>query len=365
MFSRRLDILAPTPKAAAQLATVAWCMLVVITAPAFLFTGQVVGAEWFTVLWGAFGALLLTAPLYFLTRLSIGKPLWLALPWALAVLVVVAVGQSIVDFAGQFFVHYWATTRIPDLSAQSVFLVTVIYFLIDVCLVAMFLIAGAMGRIHIRERELAEAEVRRLDTELHMLRLQLNPHFLGNSLNVISSLILTGRAAEANRMTEGLADFLSATMEMGATQISLGDELETVESYLELESARFGARLTVEIHAEPAHRALIVPSFVLQPLVENAIKHGVEASAGPSIVRIDARTEGGALLLSVENRGGTGAAEPMRRPGHGIGLANTRARLALLFGDQGTLETGPIENGYRATIRLPAHAAGARLSDAA
>lgn len=364
MFSRKLEILAPTPKAAAQLATVAWIMLLAITMPAFLFTGQVVGAEWFTVFWGALGALLLTAPLYFLLRLSIGKPIWLAALWAIAILAAVSIAQSVVDFAGQFFVHLWAPTRIPDMSPQSLFMATLIYFLTDVCLVAMFLIAGTMNKILIRERELAEAQVRRLETELHMLRLQLNPHFLGNSLNVISSLILTGRAAEANRMTEGLADFLSATMEMGATQISLGEELETVESYLELESARFGERLGVEIHAEPAHRALSVPSFALQPLVENAIKHGVEASSGPSIIRITARTEGDALLLSVENQGDAGPTEPTRRPGHGIGLANTRARLALLFGEAGALEAGPIENGYRATIRLPARHSE-RLSDAA
>lgn len=365
MFSRKLEVPAPSSKEAAQLATVAWLLVTAISLPAFLFTGQVVGAEWFTVFWGAIGAWLLTIPIYFFVRLAVGKRLWLIVPAGLAVLVAIALLQMALDYGGQFLVHIWAPTRIPDTSVPSLYMVTVIYFLIDACIVALFLITGTTNKIRIRERELAEAQVRRLETELHMLRLQLNPHFLGNSLNVISSLILTGRTAEANRMAEGLADFLSATMELDATQISLDDELETVEAYLELESARFGDRLTVEIEAEPAHRALIVPSFVLQPLVENAIKHGVEASIGPSSVRIAARTEGDTLLLAVENRGGTGAVEPARRPGHGIGLANTRARLALLFGEEGALETGPIDNGYRATIRLPARATGDRLSDAA
>ncbi|MCX8477647.1 MAG: histidine kinase [Sphingomonas sp.] len=365
MFSRKLEILAPTPKEAAQLATVAWLIVTAISLPAFLFTGQVVGAEWFTVFWGAIGAWLLTAPIYFLVRHAIGRPLWLAVPAVLAALVAIALVQMALDYGGQYLVHLWAATRIPDTSIPSLFMVTVVYFLIDACVVALFLITGTMNKIRIRERELAEAQVRRLETELHMLRLQLNPHFLGNSLNVISSLILTGRTAEANRMAEGLADFLSATMALDATQISLGDELETVEAYLELESARFGERLTVEIHADAAQRARIVPSFVLQPLVENAIKHGVEASPGPCTVRIAARSEEGALLIAVENRGEAPAAGSPGRPGHGIGLANTRARLALLFGDEGVLETGPIENGWRAAIRLPARASDGRLLAAA
>jgi two-component sensor histidine kinase len=365
MFSRKLEILAPTPKEAMQLTTVAWFIVTAITTPAFVITGQVVGAEWFTVFWGAIGAWLLTAPIYFAVRGSADKPLWLVVPGALAALVAVSLAQMAADFGGQYLAHLWAATRMPDTSPQSIFLVTVIYFLIDACIVALFLITGTMSRIRMRERELAEAQVRRLETELDMLRLQLNPHFLCNSLNVVSSLILTGRATEANRMAEGLADFLTATM-AGAAQISLREELDTVECYLELETARFGDRLTVSIDTGNVDDALMVPSFLLQPLVENAIKHGVEAHSGPSVVRISARVEGDALLLSVENRGDAPAAgrAPVR-PGHGIGLANTRARLALLFGDEGALESGAIENGYRATVRLPARQAEGRMRDAA
>lgn len=361
---RTLDIVAPAFREAAQLSVVLWAAVMSVIVPGILVSGQMASpGEWITLLWGTLAALALTTLIYAAVRWAVGRPLWIAIPFGIVTLLATALMQAAADYAGQFAVHAFLPTRIPDHSAQSVLLVTVIYFLIDACTAALFVIAGTLRKIRLRERQLAAAAVAGLETELNMLRLQLNPHFLCNSLNVVSSLILTGRPDEANRMTEGLGDFLRATME-DSREVQLADELETVERYLELEGARFGERLAIDIDAGEDTGDLVVPSFLLQPLVENAIKHGVEASAGECALDIAARRDGDTLLLVVENRGGTYRAPAPGRQGHGIGLTNTRARLEMLFGGAASLEGGPIEGGYRAAIRLPLTPADA-LRDAA
>lgn len=352
-MSPTLEIVAPAPREAAQLTIVLWAAALSVIVPGIAVSGQMAGlGEWITLIWGTLAAILLASLIYLALRWASGRPLWIALPLGVAALLVTALLQMAADFGGQFFVHAFMDTRVPDHSPQSLLLVTVIYFLIDGCTAALFVILGTVRRIRLREQELAAARVAGLESELHLLRLQLNPHFLCNSLNAISSLILTERIAEANQMVEGLSGFLRATMDLDTGMVALADELETVERYLELEGARFGNRLTVTIAAEPEMLGQPVPSFLLQPLVENAIKHGVEAMAGDSTLAIAARREGDALLLTVENRG-AGPRHAPSRPGNGIGLANTRARLGMLYGTAARLEGAPIEQGYRATIRLP------------
>ncbi|NYT41578.1 histidine kinase [Sphingomonas sp. R-74633] len=337
-----------------QLSMVLWAAVLSVIVPGMIFSGQLVGfGEWVTLLWGTIAAMVLVALPYAALRWAIGKSMWLTLPAGLAVLTVTSVLQMAADYAGQFTTHEFLATRLPDHSAQSLLLVSTIYFLIDACNLSLFVIAGTIRRIRERERALAEAEVARLEARLIMLRLQLNPHFLCNSLNVVSSLIMTGRAAEANAMTEGLANFLQASMDVETQQLPLAEELETVERYLEIEGARFGARLEIAMDMAAELAAVPVPSFLLQPLVENAIKYGVEAMSGASEIAIRADRDGEMLVLTVENRSeGENAAHPGRE-GHGIGLANTHARLEMLYGDAASLESGAIDQGYRATIRLP------------
>lgn len=352
-MTRTLEIVAPAPREAAQLTVVLWAAAMSVIVPGIAVSGQMAGlGEWITLIWGTLAAILLASLIYVALRWAAGRPLWIALPLGIAALLGTALLQMAADYGGQFFVHAFMDTRVPDHSPQSVLLVTVIYFLIDGCTAALFVILGTVRRIRLREQELAAARVVQLETELHLLRLQLNPHFLCNSLNAISSLILTNRIGEANQMVEGLSGFLHATMDIDTGMVPLADELETVERYLELEGARFGERLRVTMSAAPDTLGHAVPSFLLQPLVENAIKHGVEASAGGATIDISARREGGTLLLAVENRG-AGVRDASPRPGHGIGQANTRARLEMLYGTEARLEGAPMEDGYRAAIRLP------------
>ncbi|MBV9931995.1 MAG: histidine kinase [Alphaproteobacteria bacterium] len=224
---------------------------------------------------------------------------------------------------------------------------------------------GLLGTIYVilhthaamRDRELQLAEARSLaqTAQLTALRLQLNPHFLFNTLNAISSLIVTGRARQGEAMLGKLCDFLrtALTAETNGAN-SVGEELETLQTYLEIEAIRFGDRLTVEFAAAEAVVDLPVPSFILQPLVENAVKYAVAPTSEPVIVRVGARRDGCELVLSVSDNGRTAAAAAAGKPsGTGVGLENTRRRLDVLYGRKARLETIAYDDGFTAVIRLP------------
>ena len=203
------------------------------------------------------------------------------------------------------------------------------------------------------EAEAARAEADAARAEAAALRLQLNPHFLFNTLNSISSLVALDRKEEAEQMIQSLGEFLRASLHADPmADVTLSEEIETIDAYLEIESARFGERLAIEIDIAPGASEAPVPNFILQPLVENAIKHGVAAVKGPATLTVSAREADGALVLAVVNtRDPDGAADD--RSGTGIGLANIRQRLAIRYAGRAALESGPIADGWRAEIRLP------------
>jgi sensor histidine kinase YesM len=219
---------------------------------------------------------------------------------------------------------------------------------------------GLLGSIYVilqtnavmRERELQLVEARALaqTAQLTALRLQLNPHFLFNTLNAISSLIVTGRNQAGEAMLSKLCDFLRTALAAdGSGTTSLGEELESLQTYLDIEAIRFGDRLTVEFACPEELADVPVPNFILQPLVENAVKHAVAPTSRPVIVRVAARKDSGDLLLSVSDNGGS----PVTSGGTGVGLANTRRRLEVIYGVRGRLETIAHEEGFMAIIRLP------------
>jgi two-component system LytT family sensor kinase len=203
-----------------------------------------------------------------------------------------------------------------------------------------------------RERELAASQLQGqlARAQLQALRMQLNPHFLFNALNSISMLVRGGRNPEAVRMLAGLGDLLRGVLEEDRpSEVPLRDELQFLERYLEIEQIRAG-RLKVTMHVAPETMDARVPNLILQPIVENAIRHGIARSSTASLVEIGARRENGSLLLSVRDDG-PGMAEDGRE---GVGLRNTRARLAGMYGDAQALELANAEEGgARVTIRLP------------
>jgi len=211
---------------------------------------------------------------------------------------------------------------------------------------------------------LAERERRRRteslahEARLRALRLQLNPHFLFNTLNAISTLVADGRAAEANRMLARLSDFLRATLERTEThEIPLSQEIDFACQYLEIEEARFGGRLRVDIAIEPGTETALVPPLILQPLVENAVRHAIQLREGGGAIAITVERREQWLTLGVADDGpGVEAGEP----GHGVGLTNTRQRLAELYGAGAELLLSRgSRGGLAVSVRLPFRPAAA------
>ncbi len=209
----------------------------------------------------------------------------------------------------------------------------------------------AFERSRAAERRALEAQVSAREAELRALRAQLNPHFLFNSLNSINSLI-GGDPEGARRMCEGLGDFLRRTLNLGTRDaVPLSEELALVDRYLAIEQVRFGARLTVERAIEPGAENCRVPPLLLQPLVENAVKHGVSSRVEGGTVRIEARREAGLLLIAIENPVDEDA--PAKK-GEGLGLENVRRRLTVLGGRDASLDARRNGSQYRVQLSLAA-----------
>jgi hypothetical protein len=202
-------------------------------------------------------------------------------------------------------------------------------------------------------RELAQAQATAQHAQLAALRYQLNPHFLFNTLNAISAMIVTRRNDEAELMTDKLSSFLRSSLASDPTDlVPLDQELTLIEDYLEIESIRFGERLHVEIDCASDACGVPIPSFLLQPLVENAIKYGVAPSREPVNIRVIGRRVGDDLVVTVEDDG-RGAGAAVKTGGAGVGLDNIRQRLAALYGDAASLTADARTPGFMATIRLP------------
>ena len=204
--------------------------------------------------------------------------------------------------------------------------------------------------------QLVEAESLARDAQLRALRYQLQPHFLFNTLNAISTLVLDDRKRDATRMIARLADLLRNTIEAPDTHmVSLEDELLLVEQYLAIEQVRFGERLRTTFDNAPATLEAMVPRMLLQPLVENAIRHGIAPLLEGGSILIASRVEASMLCLRVVNDGpesDSAKSHEIRRDG--VGLANTRARLQQLYGSEQLLETRYHQTGeFEVFIAIP------------
>jgi LytS/YehU family sensor histidine kinase len=216
---------------------------------------------------------------------------------------------------------------------------------------ALHYLLGAFAASQEAERRALELEVASREAELRALRAQLHPHFLFNSLNSINALI-AARPEEARRLCVRLGDFLRRSLLVGSREtIPLAEELDLAEQLLSIERVRFGDRLSHEIRASEEARACLVPPLVLQPLIENAVTHGIAQLLDGGCVKVAAERRGGDLVLGVENPRDPDS--PGRR-GAGIGLSNVRRRLAALHGEDADLRVVPSAGAFRVEVRMPA-----------
>ncbi len=225
------------------------------------------------------------------------------------------------------------------------------------CLLGIVLAVEYYGRVRAQELHAAQLNAQLADARLEALAAQLHPHFLFNTLQGISTLIHRDPAA-ADAMLAQVSELLRRTLRRGGShEIPLREELELLRLYLGIVERRFADRLTVTIEIDPGLDAALVPHFILQPLVENALNHGVARQAGAGEVRISARRTGENLELVVTDDGPAQADAPGVPASVGIGLSNTRRRLAQLYGKDQVLEAGARpEGGFSVTVRLPWHA---------
>jgi hypothetical protein len=216
------------------------------------------------------------------------------------------------------------------------------YWLVSTLALQIVIYIGIVAAAHAvvyyeRSRERDQLATRLADMRLQLLAMQLQPHFLFNTLNTIAELVHE-EPDVADSMITGLSDLLRRTMDLGPTQeIPLGAELDLLGCYLDIQKARFGDRLRVTIAVADEARTASVPVLLLQPLVENAIRHGLAERVSSGRIAIDARRDGSRLLVTVTDDG-AGAKAPGTSRGERVGLGNTRARLEALYGADQRLE---------------------------
>lgn len=291
-----------------------------------------------------------------LVREHLGSRVWLHLFGALLLCVA---------WAGMGTLIRWAIFPAPANASTSAYLrqfVSWIFTTLPFGVGVYFALVGIEHSLYyfqqVREREMQAAQLsaQLAEAQLNALQMQLNPHFLFNSLNAITVLVRDKDTESASRMLELLSDVLRQVLRSDTGhETTLAKELEFLGRYLEIEQVRFSDRLRPQIQIGAEVSKALVPVFLLQPLVENAIRHGIAMRADAGVLEIAAQREGDQLILTVRDDGAdvSSSGQLYAAAGTGIGLANTRARLQTLYGEAASLETGYADQrGFVATVRL-------------
>jgi hypothetical protein len=306
----------------------------------------------YALTWAAFTPLVLAAG----RRRPLGAgPLWQSIAPHLGRMVLVAPAQIITTYTA----HYLGLTVLgvrPPVTLVSWLVglqAGVVWGTLTGCLY-YWLILGVQAafvyqRMYQEQRVTsAELEGRLAEARLEALRLQVHPHFLFNTLNAISAYV-EADPDRARRMIARLGELLRRTLDQGTSaELPLARELDLIAPYLEIQRIRFGERLSIEVDVPEAAAAGLIPTLMLQPLIENAVEHGVSRRTDGAWVRLRAVRVGDRMQLEIADNGPGPAGN-----GNGIGLANTRARLAGLYGSKGRLHLIGAAEGTVVTIDLP------------
>ena len=222
----------------------------------------------------------------------------------------------------------------------------------------LFLVGLSLALVYRRESEArtldaAHLETRLVEAQLQALQRQLHPHFLFNTLNTISGLMRTDVNA-ADQMMDRLAELLRATLYAGEVQeVTVREELDLLQKYVGIEETRFGPRLTIQIHAAAEALDAKVPVLLLQPLVENAVRHGIAPHARPGVVEVHASRAGDRLCLTIRDSGHGVPQDRLALLNSGIGLTNTRARLQHLYPEHHEFAFTNVDDGFCVTVEIP------------
>jgi two-component system, LytTR family, sensor histidine kinase AlgZ len=231
-------------------------------------------------------------------------------------------------------------------EADRLFFIGILLFILAAAVHYLLLMAEESRQV---EKRALELQVLAREAELRTLRSQIDPHFLFNSLNSISALT-SQDAAGARRMCQLLADFLRRSLQLAAREsISFGDELKLAENFLDIERVRFGDRLNLDQQVSPDCNSCLVPPLLIQPLIENAVTHGIAPMVEGGTLKIRAARSGSSLEIIVENP----FDEEARHAGTGLGLQNVRDRVKRMFGDDGRVDVQRADRLFRVTLRFP------------
>ncbi|HZP68165.1 MAG TPA: histidine kinase [Rudaea sp.] len=240
----------------------------------------------------------------------------------------------------------------PNLFHYIWYFVSMLYLLLSWS--GMYFGIKSSRQLQAQKEAALKAQAMAHEAQLKMLRYQLNPHFLFNTLNAISTLVLDNRPQTANGMVGSLSAFLRYSLDSDPVQrVTLAQEIDATNLYLGIEQLRFGERLRVKMRIDDDTRDALVPSLILQPLIENAIKHAVSKREEGGTIEIETRRDGDALAITLRDDG-PGCAPDASRNGRGVGLANTRERLRVLYGVHQQFTIANHEpHGLEIGIRMP------------
>jgi len=229
---------------------------------------------------------------------------------------------------------------------------------------AFYIAMGAQRAVLGAQRRAAEAESAAQSAQVRALRYQVNPHFLFNTLNSLSSLVMTGRPERAEGMLLALSTFFRTSLSLDPTaDVSLAEEIDLQRLYLDIEKARFPDRLHVEIEVPEGLEQARLPALILQPIVENAIKYGVSKSRKAVLIRVEARHLGDKrMIVEISNRLKNGGKEDLPAATHegtGLGLTNVCQRLEARWGSRASCRFGPMSGGgYKVSLTMPVETNG-------
>ena len=303
------------------------------------------------ILAAAASGFLFSAPLRYLYRRLWGRrPALVIAGVLLAAWLTALVWRAVINYSYGHFVGEWMEGE----PWHSIFAGTLSSTYLLVCWSGLYFGIKYYEMLQQQREAALQASALAQEAQVKMLRYQLNPHFMFNTLNAISTLILDGQGKVANEAVGKLSEFLRHTLDQDPMKkVTLRQELDALDLYLGIEKLRFAERLRLEFDVEDAAQQALVPSLILQPLIENALKFAVAPREEGGRLRLEAHTDGGVLRLVVQDDGPGLPVGVNLGEGRGVGFRNTRERLAVLYGSHQKIAVRFARPGLRVEIEIP------------